>query len=315
MESKKGQSIHPIRIALLLALTYILLCTVYIAISTHLAAASSDSLSRLAHIEKIKGILFVLTSGVLFFFISFKLLKRIEAQSELLNEQRKALVVSDRRAMAGSMAVSMAHDMNNQITVMQVGLEELSTLPAVPSHEAFRFLQCAVEDLRRLSRQLLNMGRQNMTMDFQRANVGDIVEEVIELIGRHPRTRDCRITMSVAHDLDMSLNVAVVSQMLFNLVLNAADATQCHGVIQIRGYLTGTNLYIEVHDNGPGIPVDQRKDVLKPFYTTKESGHGLGFVSVNACAEIHSGMVEVLDSDLGGCCIKVSLPVHSTPTG
>jgi signal transduction histidine kinase len=312
MERNKGPVINPIRIALLLALTYIMLCTVYIAFSTQIAAAASDSLSRLAMIEKIKGIAFVLASGVLFYFISLKLLKRIAAQSEQLHEQRKALVVSDRRAMAGSMAVSVAHDMNNQITVMHVGLEELSTHPAIQSHEAFRFLQCAVEDLSRLSRQLLNMGRQNMTMDFQCANVRDIVEEVLELIGRHPRTRDCRITMSVANDLSMNLNVAVVSQMLFNLVLNAADATNGHGVIQVRGYLSGPNVIIEVHDNGPGIPVDQRIEVAKPFFTTKESGHGLGFVSVNACTEIHSGTMEILDSDLGGCCIKVTLPVKSS---
>ena len=310
MESKKGSAVHPIRIALLLALTYILLCTVYIALSTQLAAASSDSLHRLATIEKVKGISFVLISGALFYFISLKLLKRIAVQSELLHEQRKALVVSDRRAMAGSMAMSVAHDMNNQITVMHVGLDELSALPEVRAHEAFRFIKCAVEDLNRLSRQLLNMGRQNMTMDFQRAHVRDIVEEVIELIGRHPRTRDCRITMSVGSDLDMRLNVAVVSQMLFNLVLNAADAIKGHGMIQVRGYLSGNDVVLEVHDNGPGIPVDQRKEVVKPFFTTKESGHGLGFISVNVCAEIHGGTVEILDSDLGGCCVKIALPVQ-----
>jgi len=294
---------------MLLAAAYILLCCLYIAVSTHLAALSSDSLSTLAHIEKIKGFAFILITGAFFYYFSLKLLKNIAEKTNQLLEHRKALILADRRAMAGSVAVIVAHDMNNQIMALQVGLEELSKSPGVKNQEEFPLIQRAVTDLSHLSHQLLDMGRKNMTTDFMPTRIRTVVTDVVDMVSRHPRTRNCRITVSVDNDLEYPLNESVLSQMLFNLVLNAADATKGHGVIQVRGFTAGSMLIIEVHDNGPGIPVDQRANVVKPFFTTKEAGHGLGFISVKACAEIHSGTMEILDSDLGGCCIKVSLPM------
>lgn len=307
-------AMNPARAAALLALAYIFFCGLYIAVSTNLAALSSDSLNKLANIEKIKGFSFILITGAFFYYFSLRLLRNIAEKSDQLLEQRKALIMADRRAMAGSVAVSVAHDMNNQIMVMQVGLEEISRHPGIKKNEEFAYIQRAVADLSHLSRQLLNMGRKSMTIDFKPTNVRTVVTEVIDLVVRLPRTRGCHITTSVGYDLEYPLNGAVLSQMLFNLVLNAADATNGHGEVQIRAYVAGDKVIVEVHDNGPGIPKEKRSDVIKPFYTTKESGHGLGFISVSACAEIHSGAVEILDSDLGGCCVKVSLPIQSPTT-
>jgi len=66
---------------------------------------------------------------------------------------------------------------------------------------------------------------------------------------------------------------------------------------------------VEVHDDGPGVPLAQRSKIFAPFHTTKEVGSGLGLVSVKVCAEQHGGRVVVSESDLGGACFRVTLPI------
>jgi signal transduction histidine kinase len=64
---------------------------------------------------------------------------------------------------------------------------------------------------------------------------------------------------------------------------------------------------LEVHDNGPGIPVAERQRIFEPFFTTKADGTGLGLMSVKACAEVHHGHVTVQASPLGGACFVVEM--------
>lgn len=300
-------SICPLKSALFLSSAYIVFCGIYIWVSGHLAASTANSVESLERIEWLKGTLFILATGLLFFIFSYLMLKRIARQSDELIEKKNALVLADRRAMAGAFALSIAHDMNNQIMVIRAGLEELDTTKNVEQENHILYIRRAVDDMARLSRQLLSMGRDSMTEDMQSCRLQDLFDGVADLASRHLRTRHCNIVPAITHGLTARLNPSIVSQMLFNLLINAADAMDGHGKIEVRITAAEQNLVIEVHDQGPGIPKEMRSEVMKPFFTTKKSGHGLGFMSVMASAEIHNGSMEILDSDLGGACIRITL--------
>jgi len=306
---------RPVFPALALSAGYIVLCGLYIWLSGRIAADASHSVESLQQIEWLKGTIFIFVTGLVFFFFAYGMLRRIDQQSRDLMVQKNALVLADRRAMAGSFALSVAHDMNNQIMVLQAGWEELMHSTPPGRHDNLEFVQRALNDLTRLSRQLLNMGRNSVANDFRLVRIMDMYDEVMTLCQRHQRTRHCVIRAGIPVDLEAKLNPAIMSQMLFNLILNAADAADGNGQIEVRAHQHGRRVVIEVHDNGPGIPADMRTDVVKPFYTTKKSGHGLGFMSVVACAEIHDGQVEILESDLGGACIRVSLNSSESTEG
>jgi signal transduction histidine kinase len=106
---------------------------------------------------------------------------------------------------------------------------------------------------------------------------------------------------------------SLLARMIFNLILNAAEATGKGGKIEIRLRRAESMVCLEVHDNGPGIPVDMRQKVFDPFYTSKPNGTGLGLLSVRMCAVEHHGTVTVTDSDLGGACFIVTLPAAEPP--
>lgn len=304
----KYTTVRPLQSALLLSTVYILLCGLYIWVSGHLAASSASSVQTLEYIERLKGTIFILATGILFFLFSYLVLKRIARQSDELMEKKNALVTSDRRAMAGVFALSIAHDMNNQIMVIKAGMEELSDTTNPKQKENLHFMQTAVADMVSLSRQLLSMGRDTMVEDLQPCNLMELFKSVIDMASLHHRTRSCDISPSIHAGLNARLNPFIISQMLFNLILNAADAMDGRGRIEVRAHTRGSELIIEVHDQGPGIPEAMRAEVMKPFFTTKKSGHGLGFMSVMACAEIHDGKMEISDSDLRGACVRISMP-------
>ena len=66
-------------------------------------------------------------------------------------------------------------------------------------------------------------------------------------------------------------------------------------------------MFVEVNDDGPGIPERDKAAIFDAFYTSKPHGLGLGLVSVKVCAEAHGGSVEVFRSDLGGAAFRVRL--------
>ena len=100
---------------------------------------------------------------------------------------------------------------------------------------------------------------------------------------------------------------SAIQETLLNLVLNAADATGGRGRIEVRSFEEDGAHVLEVHDDGPGVPLDIREEVFRAFFTTKADGNGLGLLSVRACAELHGGTAEIGDSPLGGACFRVTL--------
>ena len=107
----------------------------------------------------------------------------------------------------------------------------------------------------------------------------------------------------------MEANPTTLRQMLLNLILNAAEATEGKGIIEILIRQTADTALIEVHDNGPGIPLEKRPTLFTAFYTAKSQSAGLGLLSVKVYVELHQGHVEILDSHLGGTCIRITLPI------
>jgi len=68
---------------------------------------------------------------------------------------------------------------------------------------------------------------------------------------------------------------------------------------------------LEVSDNGPGVPQEDRDRVFDPYFTTKTDGTGLGLPIVKKVVLEHDGDIECVVSDMGGACFRIRLPVQS----
>ena len=97
-------------------------------------------------------------------------------------------------------------------------------------------------------------------------------------------------------------------QAVRNLVLNAADAAGGDGTVRVSSGTDDEGMpWIEVEDDGPGIPAADRDKVCQPFYTSKPGGTGLGLAIVSRITEDHGGQLRLLDSELGGARFRMVL--------
>ncbi len=245
--------------------------------------------------------------------------------TELNNKQERD--EADRKAEAlGRLAGGMAHEINNllQPIVIYANLGNAQSDPAAGVRQYFARIGIAAERSMTIVRNVLAFARQSPP---KRENVSvlDVVRETVDLIGG---TLDPRTTLVINDSLDdlvVRVDRTGLTQLLTNLVTNAAEASPAGARIAVtidaanfeagaaRALSLAPGLYCRllVEDNGPGIPVDQLGKVFDPFFTTKSQGKGtgLGLSVVSGLAKSWGGTVTVESAVGTGTCFTVYLPV------
>ena len=309
-----GRRLQPLAVAALLAGAYFVLCGIFVVVSGELAWRQGGIPERAQTVELVRDLMFVVVSAVLLFTFIFFLLRRIVAHEARALRQQQALNDADRHAMTALFAASMAHDMGNLLQLAKTGLYNLKIDPGLgeAGDQAVSDLSAVHTELGALSQRLLTVVRERTPGQPERKNLAHVVAEGVKAARAHDRVRGCEVTANLADCIAM-VNPITMQRCLLNLILNAADATGGRGKIEVRLSTSGGQAVLEVHDNGPGVPEEERRRIFGAFYTTKPMGTGLGLLSVRSCADEHRGRVEVLRSPLGGACFRLTLPLAPAP--
>jgi two-component system sensor histidine kinase GlrK len=121
-------------------------------------------------------------------------------------------------------------------------------------------------------------------------------------------------------DIELLADRIRIRMSVDNLVSNAVKFAPAGGEVYIRTRRQDDNVVIDVADNGPGIPVEERQKVFEAFYqgSTMQSGHvrgtGIGLSVVAECVRAHGGSVEIVDDGgYTGAHFRIRLPVGKTP--
>lgn len=298
--------------ALTLALVYVGVSGLYIIVSGQLAARLAASLPDLQELETMKGLAFVVVTGLLLFGLAYFLFRRIEQNVDELARNREALLAADRRATPGLLAASIAHDFNNVLSVIGTSIELLEG--ADP--ELIADLGAAVRRGGELAKSLSSAGKSSASGEAEDCDVARVVGEAVALSLHHSKSKRRSVALDLPPDLRLRVYPTLVHQVVTNLVLNGLDAVSDGGRLLVRLARRGDGVCLEVHDDGPGVPEAVVSKLFDPFFTTKPDGTGLGLLSVRSCAELHAGNVRVGHSDaLGGALFEVLLhPVPSPAT-
>ena len=147
----------------------------------------------------------------------------------------------------------------------------------------------------------------------QVADIHEGIENTLIILAH--RLRDVTIRREFDRDLPPVRTMGSgLNQVWTNILDNAIDATDGHGVVSIRTYRDGDRAAIEIADNGPGIPPELLTRIFEPFFTTKSQGNGvgLGLESVwHIVTDEHHGTIEV-ESEPGKTVFRVRLPFEHT---
>lgn len=261
------------------------------------------------------------------------LVKRMSGVARDITQTKEAAehrLRAQRLESVGLLAGSIAHDLNNALTPILIGLELMR--PDLPPEMAELYGQMHLSASRgaMMVRQLLaftrGAGGQNAVVEPQRA-----IRE-IEQLASTTFPKDITTSVTCADDVPMvEIDPTALYQALLNLCVNARDAMPRGGRLRVqveskyidesyagffRDAKPGTYVVFIVSDTGSGIASDVLPKIFDPFFTTKPAGvgTGLGLTTVAGIAHNHGGFVQVA-SELGkGTTFKMYFPASSKAT-
>lgn len=147
-------------------------------------------------------------------------------------------------------------------------------------------------------------------LDLKEIDVRELLEEVVAVSRDDAAAKRITLTTDLTGKLVRPLDRDLLHRAVLNLVRNALQATPEGGHVEVRAAAgEGLPLELQVADDGPGIPVEKREEIFRPFFTTKQKGTGLGLALVKKAVEAHHGRISVTETPGGGATFVLSLPV------
>jgi two-component system, NtrC family, sensor kinase len=231
-----------------------------------------------------------------------------EANARLARAQTE-LVASERLATVGKLAAGVAHEVGNPLAGI-LGYLSLARAKA-QGPELKDFLERIDHEVLRIDRivrGLLDLGRP-ASLKPGPVDVAQAVETCVRLVRAGPELDRVEVTLDVAPGLLARADPGPLSQILINLLLNAAQAMGGEGQVRISALREEALLHVDVRDSGPGLSPEVRARLFEPFFTTKgRQGTGLGLaVSLNL-AQGMGGRLDARDGEGGGAWFRLSLP-------
>ncbi len=211
----------------------------------------------------------------------------------------------------GQLAGGVAHDFNNLLQAMLGSVTVLRARAADP----VTFAEALAElggDIKRgagLTHQLLLFARREVAQ-VERLDLNDVVGQASSMLRRLIRENIALAVELAGEPLPVDADDGQLSQVLMNLVINAADAMPRGGAVTLRTGRRGDDVWLEVEDTGHGIPDEILARIFEPFFTTKGvgKGTGLGLAVVHGIVTSHHGTVEARSTVGSGTTIRVVLP-------
>jgi signal transduction histidine kinase len=173
-------------------------------------------------------------------------------------------------------------------------------------------MQGEVKRLNGIVEEFLSLARP-LAVKPEPLKVGDLIGEVVALVGPDAESRGIGLSAKVPDDLPvMSLDRDQLKQTLLNLVTNAFDAMPGGGTLTIAAAARRDSITLTVEDTGAGIPPDLLPKLFEPWITTKVKGMGLGLPIARRIVEAHGGRIEVKSSPGEGSVFTISLPLSNS---
>jgi len=245
-----------------------------------------------------------------------ELVRRLEEERELAKEKLQfeaQLAEYEKYASLAQLALGAAHEINNPLLGIMSHLE--LECKHTTGEQRMEVEQC-IEGTKRISsavRGLLDYARPGPLL-LGKVSLFKLVAETLKFVEHQPLFRHLTLTNRVPLDLPpITADVNQLSQILMNLLLNAAQATSAGGSITIAAGLEQSADIVElrISDSGSGIPADILPHIFEPFFTTKRGkGTGLGLSISQSYIRSHGGDIQVESTEGAGTTVRVTLPTH-----
>ncbi len=204
-------------------------------------------------------------------------------------------------------AAGLAHETRNPLNIIR-GLAQMISLAADASADIRERSKTIVDETDKVTAQLTEFINYSRPREVRRTKISltNAGNEIIRTLGHDLEEK--KITMEISGDpLAIEADEQLLRQVLFNLLINAIQAVEAGGKIQIHAQRAGAaEAVLEIRDDGPGVPVERRQEIFKPYFTTHQKGTGLGLAVVQQIVLAHGWEIACLDHQPRGAVFRLS---------
>lgn len=229
---------------------------------------------------------------------------------------RRDMQRKEKLAAIGELAAGVAHEIRNPLSSVK-GMATYFKNRFGNDSEAADAAKIMVEETDRLNRvitELLEFARPSR-IHARAADINEVLEHSVRLIGRDATSRGIGITVRKGRDLPEALiDADRFLQCLLNLYANAIQAMEASGEIQVESKRSEDGgIRVRIADTGSGIRQEDVARIFDPYFTTKPSGTGLGLAIVHKIVEDHGGRITVHSTPGKGTEFLIDLPSSGRP--
>lgn len=239
----------------------------------------------------------------------------VVSQAALIFEREQSLLNATRLLTMGNMISEISHDLRKPLTSIKGSLQIINRRhPEVGGTELVQMIDSEVARMNELVRELVDFSNPNK-YETQKIDLRELVERAAELVGPDLRKRHIEFTAEYESvDWELMVNKNQIIEALLNLFINAIDVMPDGGRLTVRGiveqpeYKKDRYLALKISDTGPGIARENLPRVFDRYFTTKETGTGLGLAVVERIVSAHSGTLSVSSEENKGTTFSLYFP-------
>jgi len=234
---------------------------------------------------------------------------RIVERTQQLEESQAQVLHQEKMAAFGLLAAGIAHEVGNPLTsisgiVQMLDRRDLDTY----TREKLGIVTGQLARIQAILRELITFSRP-ASDQRGRVHIRDVVDEALGIAKYYKGGKNREIIIGVDPVLPTLMAVRdQLVQVVFNLVLNAIDATGKGGRIAVTATADERTISLMVSDDGAGIELTVRERLFRPYFTTKKHGTGLGLFVTKRIVDAHGGRISVTSEVGQGTTFTVSLP-------
>jgi signal transduction histidine kinase len=238
-------------------------------------------------------------------FMGFLLYLMVNRLLKLIVSMKQA----EKMAVVGQMAATVAHEIRNPMTVISGFLQLNRKDFQNPSH--FTSIMSEIDRINELIGNFLLFSNPT-EIKYKEHSLKGILEETVLLFQPMLMDGNVQIVLNVQESIStIPCDRNKIKQVLMNIIKNAIEATVSGGQIEILlTEASNQTIHISISDQGLGIPPEHLKRIWEPFFTTKQSGTGLGLMVSLKIIELHHGLIHVQSKKQEGTTFIIELPVR-----
>jgi signal transduction histidine kinase len=204
-------------------------------------------------------------------------------------------------------AAGLAHETRNPLNIIRGMAQMLSKQPETPAETRDK-ARAIVDETDKVTAQLNEFINYSRPREVRRARLAlnNVVNEVVRTLTHDLEEKKIRVETR-GEAISIEADEQLLRQVLFNLLLNAVQAVTDGAEIQaVAGRKSATEGFLEIRDNGPGVPPDRRQEIFKPYFTMHEKGTGLGLAVVQQIVLAHGWEIECLPNEPHGAVFRIT---------